>query len=78
MFAGVHLMHPRLLADVPAGRESSIIEAYVRAIQGGETVAGCELSGYWSDIGTPERYAQAQRDAESGKINLQDRLTPHV
>lgn len=78
MFAGVHLMHPRLLADVPAGRESSIIEAYVRAIQGGEAVAGCELSGYWSDIGTPERYAQAQQDAESGKINLQDRLTPHA
>jgi len=74
MFAGVHLMHPRLLADVPAGRESSIIEAYVRAIQAGETIAGCELPGYWSDIGTPERYAQVQRDAEAGLINLKDRL----
>ncbi len=73
MFAGVHLMHPRLLADVPAGRESSIIEAYVRAIEAGETVAGCELSGYWSDIGTPERYAQAQRDAETGLIRLEER-----
>jgi NDP-sugar pyrophosphorylase family protein len=74
MFAGVHLMHPRLLADVPAGRESSIIEAYVRAIQAGETIAGCELSGYWSDIGTPERYAQAQLDAETGLIDLESRL----
>jgi NDP-sugar pyrophosphorylase family protein len=73
MFAGVHLMHPRLLADVPAGRESSIIEAYVRAIQNGETVAGYELSGYWSDIGTPERYAQAQRDAKAGAIDLASR-----
>lgn len=73
MFAGVHLMHPRLLVDVPAGRDSSIIEAYVRAIQAGETIAGCELSGYWSDIGTPERYAQAQRDAEAGLINLASR-----
>ena len=74
MFAGVHLMHPRLLADVPPGRESSIIEAYVRAIQSGETIAGCDLSGYWSDIGTPERYAQAQRDAEAGLIRLEERL----
>ena len=74
MFAGVHLMHPRLLADVPSGRESSIIDAYVRAIQSGGTVAGYELSGYWSDIGTPERYAQAQRDAEAGKIRLEERL----
>ncbi len=74
MFAGVHLVHPRLLADVPVGRDSSVIDAYVRAIQAGETIASCELSGYWSDIGTPERYAQAQRDADAGLINLKDRL----
>jgi len=74
MFAGVHVMHPRLLADVPAGRESSIIEAYVRAIQAGEVVAGYDLAGYWSDIGTPDRYAQAQRDAEAGLIDLKSRL----
>lgn len=73
MFAGVHLMHPRLLASVPTGRESSIIDAYVGAIQAGETVVGCELSGYWSDIGTPERYAQARRDAEAGLIDLASR-----
>ena len=73
MFAGVHLMHPRLLASVPTGRESSIIEAYVGAIQAGETVVGCELTGYWSDIGVPERYAQAQRDAEARLIDLASR-----
>jgi NDP-sugar pyrophosphorylase family protein len=74
MFAGVHLMHPRLLASVPAGRESSIIDAYVGAIQAGDPVAGFELRGYWSDVGTPERYEEAKRDAEAGTINLQDRL----
>jgi len=73
MFAGVHLMHPRLLADVPAGRESSVIEAYIRVIEGGATVLGYELSGYWSDVGTPERYAQARRDAEAGIIDLASR-----
>jgi NDP-sugar pyrophosphorylase family protein len=73
MFAGVHLMHPRLLASVPAGRESSIIDAYVGAIRAGETIAGCELSGYWSDIGTPERYAQARQDADAGLIDLASR-----
>jgi NDP-sugar pyrophosphorylase family protein len=73
MFAGVHVMHPRLLAGVPAGRESSIIDAYIRAMQAGDMIAGCELSGYWSDVGTPERYAQAQRDAEAGVIDLASR-----
>jgi NDP-sugar pyrophosphorylase family protein len=74
MFAGVHLMHPRLLASVPAGRESSIIEAYVGAIQAGETVAGFELGGYWSDVGTPQRYEEANRDADVGVIRLEERL----
>jgi NDP-sugar pyrophosphorylase family protein len=68
MFAGVHVMHPRLLRDVPSGRESSIIDAYVREIQRGERVCGFTMHGYWSDIGTPERYTQAQRDAEAGLI----------
>jgi NDP-sugar pyrophosphorylase family protein len=74
MFAGVHVVHPRLLASVPAGRESSIIDAYVGAIQNGEMILAYEFSGYWSDIGTPERYAKAQRDADAGKINLNSRL----
>jgi len=73
MFAGVHVMHPRLLRDVPAGRESSIIEAYVRAIQRQEPIWGYRMDGYWSDVGTPERYAQAQRDAEAGRISLDAR-----
>ncbi|MDE3018926.1 MAG: nucleotidyltransferase family protein [Nitrospirota bacterium] len=74
MFAGVHVMHPRLLREVPAGRESSIIDAYVRAITEGEPVYGYRMAGYWSDVGTPERYAQAQRDAEAGLIALAGRV----
>jgi len=73
MFAGIHVMHPRLLVDVEAGKPSSIIDAYVRALERGERVSSHRLSGYWSDVGTPERYAQAQRDAESGAIRLEDR-----
>jgi NDP-sugar pyrophosphorylase family protein len=68
MFAGVHVMHPRLLASVPPGRESSIIDAYAREIERGAAIAGFEMTGYWSDVGTPERYAQVQRDAEAGLI----------
>jgi NDP-sugar pyrophosphorylase family protein len=78
MFAGVHVMHPRLLREVPVGRESSIIEAYVRAIAGGERILGYRMAGYWSDVGTPERYAQAQRDAEAGRISLAARSEPEA
>ena len=73
MFAGIHILHPRLLRDVPKGKESSIIEAYVSAIQRDEVVLGYDLEGYWSDIGTAQRYAQAEHDANAGLISLQAR-----
>ena len=73
MFAGIHILHPRLLRDVPKGKESSIIDPYVAAIQRGETVLGYDSEGYWSDIGTPERYAQAEHDASAGRITLSSR-----
>lgn len=75
MFAGVHILNPRLLREVPKGKASSIIDAYVAAIQRGDLVAGYESAGYWSDVGTPERYAQAEHDATSGLIRLSERLS---
>jgi NDP-sugar pyrophosphorylase family protein len=62
------------LRDVPKDKESSIIDPYVVAIQQGETVLGYDCEGYWSDIGTPERYAQAEQDASAGRITLSSRL----
>ncbi|WP_455371181.1 nucleotidyltransferase family protein [Petrachloros mirabilis] len=74
MFAGIHILQPRLLRDVPKGKESSIIDAYVAAIQRDEHVYGYDLPGYWSDVGTPQRYAQAEHDAANGLIRLSQRL----
>ena len=77
MFAGIHILHPRLLREIPKGKASSIIDAYVSGIQRNETVLGYDHQGYWSDIGTPERYGQAEHDARAGKIELSHRsLSP--
>lgn len=73
MFAGVHILNPRLLRNVQKGVASSIIDPYVAAIERGEPVLGYDLKGYWSDIGTAERYAQAEQDARAGLIRLEDR-----
>jgi NDP-sugar pyrophosphorylase family protein len=70
MFAGIHILQPRLLRDVPRGKNSSIIDTYVAAIQRGEILSGFDHAGYWSDIGTPERYAQAEHDAAAGLVSL--------
>jgi NDP-sugar pyrophosphorylase family protein len=74
MFAGIHILHPRLLRDVVKGKESSIIDAYVAAIQRNEAVLGYDHDGYWSDVGTTERYAQAEHDAATGRIQLSARM----
>ncbi|HXV69114.1 MAG TPA: nucleotidyltransferase family protein [Nitrospira sp.] len=73
MFAGIHILHPRILRDVPKGVASSIIDPYVAAIERGDAVLGYDLQGYWSDIGTAERYAQAEHDARAGLIRIEDR-----
>ena len=73
MFAGIHIFHPRLLQQVPKGVASSIIDPYVAALEREEPILGYDLHGYWSDIGTAERYAQAEQDARAGLIRLDDR-----
>ena len=71
MFTGVHVMHPRLLDGIPRGVASSIIDAYLHALEAGEGVAAYVMNGYWSDVGTPERYRQTQEDIMAGRIGLQ-------
>ena len=70
MFAGIHVIDPFLLRQVPQGITSSIIDAYVHWLERGAMVSSYPLFGYWSDVGTPTRYAQVQRDFESGILHL--------
>lgn len=73
MFAGIHILHPRLLHYLPADTECSIIDAYVKGIQEGERILGFDFDGFWSDVGTPERYAQVEQDAAAGLLSLSAR-----
>ena len=69
MFAGIHVIDPFLLRHIPQGVPSSIIDAYVLWLERGATVSSYALTGYWSDVGTPERYAQVQQDFELGLLH---------
>jgi NDP-sugar pyrophosphorylase family protein len=69
MFAGVHVLDPEVLNRLPSEGPASIIDAYVQALESGETLRGHLCNGYWSDVGTPERYEQVKRDVERGKIS---------
>ncbi len=77
MFAGLHILHPRVLRRLPpVGTPCSIIDAYVDALQDNELVRGFDATGYWSDVGTPERYAQAEQDVLADRISLGARQAP--
>ncbi len=70
LFAGIHVLDPLMLRHIPTGRCASILDAYVAWLERGATIAGYVFSGYWSDVGTPERYAQAQQDVAAGIFTL--------
>jgi mannose-1-phosphate guanylyltransferase len=76
MFAGVHILHPSVLQDAPLGTPFSIIDSYTNELARGSRMFGFVHAGYWSDIGTVERYARAQADAEEGVISLFSRTSP--
>ena len=65
MFAGIHVLEPAVLDAIPAG-PGSIIDVYTTLLRQGGHLQGWRMTGYWSDIGTRERYAQAQKDVERG------------
>jgi len=62
MFAGIHVMDPRVLGYIPGEGFSTIIDVYIEMIQKGERLVGHTVKDYWIDIGTPERYRQAEED----------------
>ncbi len=71
MFAGVHIIHPRLLDYIPDDVNTCIMRyAYSKALANGELLRGVVASSYWNDAGTPERYLQANFDVLDRKVEL--------
>ena len=69
MFAGIHVMEPEILDAIPPG-PGSIIDVYHALLGRGLVLRGYRMNGYWSDIGTRERYEQAERDAAEGRVAI--------
>ena len=54
---------PRVLAHIPPDRFSmTTTHLYPALVERHEAVYGYRYTGYWIDIGAPERYLQAHRD----------------
>jgi aminoglycoside/choline kinase family phosphotransferase/choline kinase len=63
-FTGIQVLEPRVLDFIaPTGFDSSI-DAFARLLAAGGTLnAWVSAQGHWSDLGTPERYREAARQA---------------
>jgi NDP-sugar pyrophosphorylase family protein len=69
MFAGIHVLEPAVLDKIPSD-PCSIIDTYIEMLHREELLTGFPIKGYWSDVGTPERYATAQQDVANGRFSL--------
>jgi mannose-1-phosphate guanylyltransferase len=65
--AGAYLLERSVLDEIPPGRAISIErEVFPRLI--GKGLYGIRLDGYWIDIGTPDRYLEANWDILEGRV----------
>ena len=71
MFAGVHVVEPRLLEYIPPDVNTCVMRyGYTKALVNSEHLHGVVADGYWNDAGTPDRYLQANLDALGQKMKL--------
>jgi NDP-sugar pyrophosphorylase family protein len=68
MFTGIHVLDPSVLAAIPVDQFSPITDEYIAIVERGEPLRGHLSDATWIDIGTPERYQEAQRLVAAGAI----------
>ncbi|MBI2344113.1 MAG: nucleotidyltransferase family protein [Deltaproteobacteria bacterium] len=65
-YTGVMIGTSRLLAQLPPGISCLVADGLRPLLAAGGRIMTYVHEGYWNDIGTPERYAAAQREWPAG------------
>lgn len=67
--AGIYVLDPRLLQLVPRDQPFDFgLDVFPAALQSGLPLYGLRVHGYVLDIGSLERYAQADADVRAGRV----------
>ena len=69
--AGAYIIERDVLDEMPRAGTNVSIEREVFPALVGRGLFGCESSGYWLDIGTPDRYLQATFDILEGNVSTE-------
>jgi len=68
--AGALVMEPWALRFLPEGFSDLGADLFPRLLELDIPIYGCRCTGYFLDIGSPERYRRAQEDAARGLVRL--------
>lgn len=67
--AGVYVLEPSVFDRIPPRINVSIErETFPRMVESRKALYGFHWPGYWLDIGTPEKYLQANLDVAAGRL----------
>ncbi len=69
--AGAYILERGVLDGMPPAGTNVSIERELFPVLVGHGLYGYEASGYWMDIGTPDRYLQATYDILEGKVTTE-------
>lgn len=69
--AGLYVVDPRALRDVPEGEVSWEKQVVPELLARGEPVYALRHTGYWVDVGTPSRYLTLHEDVLARRAPLQ-------
>ena len=65
-FAGIHVIDPTVLEDIPASGFYDIIDLYQKIIASGIVINAIEVIGHlWTDIGTPQDYLDLHKAVDN-------------
>jgi len=83
LFTGIHILEQEVLDLIPEGPVCINQTAYPRMIRDGYHVQAIFDQGYWSDVGTPQRYLEAHMALLNGAFHPLgcsplDRLSLHL
>lgn len=66
--AGIYVLEPEVLCNIPEGQEVSIEREVFPGLQARGKLRAHVSSSYWRDIGTPRSYLAASHDVLSGAV----------
>jgi len=71
MFTGLHVLEPEVFSYMPQDVAAfSITDVYLSMLRAGEKMYGYAMKGFWTDLGTQDRYRSFQRLVERQKVSL--------